>query len=1456
MSKRRIMKMTIAFLCILSIMMPYMTPVFAKALTHEDAVINLETTIIHEGGDEATGNLPEEYSGFYDVNPYGYKIGDTRIFKIIVSGDVDFENALYCLNGDKSFPGTDSLEYKNVADLKNDMDPNVKKLGLSAANYKALIWLINNMYLRHQAPEQKDEFLANAFNVEIGSDEFYTVKTLLTDDDIEIVQQWAMWNFTNSETEKYTSFGAVTLNDYINNNEGSFGDVTGSQERQDYARDLYNYLVKSAKEAKEVDSVKFPSIVKNEVKSEVDGEYYKVGPFKVTSGTAMSESYRIKLLDSKDVEIPREAYNIKIDGEDGFSEKNVNQIFDKNYYIYIPIKDNGITKIKLNLDYTTYETKATLWETVEAKYQPVTLITREKTPHNEYVEVNIEQKQYDLALRKYIVKVNNTEYTNRNPKVDVTPLKNGEQTAIYKHPKAPIEVKAGDIVTYEIRVYNEGDINASLTTVVDYLPEGLEIVEDSEINQNYGWTVSEDDRVATTNYLENQMLKAFDKNSDTLDSKELRIECKISENVDAGKVLTNIAEILEDNIDDRDSIPGNIEIEKIDTETFSGDKNNDTDLTKDEYYKGIEDDDDFEKVKVKGGFDLSLQKFITKANGKAPTVDRTPVVDVTPLKNGTKTNANYKTVKTPLVVKKGDVIIYTIRVYNEGEIAGYAEEVADYLPEGLGFLVNHTVNIDNYWSISEMSESKKLSQIPNGKDNLKIEDFSEIDNLDEVTVVTGKVKLLSTKLKSSNTDTENLIKEFDKVNGTKLDYKDIQVACIVLDDIPQGNSLRNVAEITKNSNENREDVKDIDSTPDTVDPDNYPGDDKEQDDNDYELLVPEAPKKFDLALQKFITRLNDNNITDRVPKVSIQDGKISYEHKDTSLPVANGELVTYTIRVYNEGEADGYAAEVADNLPDGLTFVADNDINKQYGWKLYDKNGKETSDLKQAVSVKTDYLSKEKSEARNENCLIKAFDTNKGITATNPDYRDVVLVLKVETEASNKNDIINVAEITDDTDKDGNPVDDVDSVPGNNKKDEDDIDEEKVRLQEFDLSLQKFITRLNNNEIKDRIPTITKNEDGTLRFNHSTESLPVANNDVITYTIRVYNEGDVPGYAKEVLDDLPKGLTFITDNDTNKKYGWKLYDENGKETSDLSKAKTVRTDYLSKEKSELRKEDCLLKAFDGKGDISNTNPDYRDLQIVFKVNEADIGKDKSKREIINTAEISDDTDKDGNPVDDKDSVPGNNKDGEDDIDREKVYVKYFDLSLQKDLVKAIIVEDGKTREVVATPNQLLKIEIHRKKIASTTVKFVYNITVKNEGEIAGYATQLKDYIPDGLEFIPEDNKHWTKESDKVVTTEALKDTLLEPGKTASTQITLKWTNAENNMGEKVNIAEISQDKNDSNSPDIDSTPNNKVMTEDDIDTAPVVLSVSTGSEPVYVILPMTVLGILAVGIVLIKKYVL
>ena len=1293
MLKRKVLKVFLVLACIMSLVFPFTSTVLAAALSHTDTVANLQVILLHKGGNESSGTLKEEYANYYDTNQYAYKIGTTKIFKIILENDFNYENEFYCLNAEKSFPGVTatgntSIEYKNVADLKDASNANVKSLHLStsslvnnemwSSNYQSLIWLIDNMFLRTQTPERKTEFLTKAF---AGTDEdIETVKALLTDDDIDVVQQWAIWYFTNRDTEKYNTVDlpAITLKT-LDNNEGSYNDLLGTvhARRQDYANQLYKYLVSSASAPNVTQNqinVTYPEIDTSvQAVSELINEYYKIGPFKVNSGTAESSSYEIKLTDGNDNIIERTSYKILKDGETEFTNQNVNEIFDTNYYIYLPITNTNINEIKLSLSYSTAETKASLWKNSttndndEEVYQPVMLITREKEPHSQSVRATIDRRTADLALRKYIVKVND-KTVNRTPNIDLTSLKSGEsKTAIYKHAKDPIVVKAGDKIIYEIRVYNEGDLPGKATSIIDALPIGLELVEDSSINETYGWTkVSEGTNtvVYSTDYLKDSEINGFDKvNGTELDSKYVQIECKVKDNISASTVLTNVAEINDDDIIDRDSTPGNNSYTKtdIDSKNYTGDKDNKSDLTDSNYYyKGIEDDDDFEKVMIRGkAFDFALRKFITKVNNEAPKTSREPVVDITDLKSGKSTNAKYTQPKTALSVKKGDIVIYTLRVYNEGEVSGYAEEVADYLPEGLGFLVNHIVNIDNYWSIPSDSKTVKLSTIENGTKNLSLDNFKDVKDLNNVEVVVGKAKLTSTKLKSSESDNKNIIKAFDKENGTKLDYKDIQVACIVIADEVKDNNFKNIAEIAKHSDENRNDnVKDRDSTPNTVNPDNYPGDDEKQDDNDYELLIPEKAKE-----------------------------------------------------------------------------------------------------------------------------------------------------------------------------------------------------EEKY----FDLSLQKFITAVNNNEVKDRYPTITKYNDGKLRYNHSTKALSVCNNDLVTYTIRVYNEGDIAGYAKEVADDLPKGLEFVKDNETNKKFGWKLYDKNGNVTEDVAQATLVKTDYLSKAKSEKRKENCLIKPFDKNADLSNTNPDYKEVKIVFKVVESVVSKDeklKSTREIINTAEIYDDEDENGNPVDDIDSTPGNNKDGEDDQDKEKVYVKYFDLALKKDLVKIIITEDGVTKEIAVTTDALQKVEIHRKKIDKTIVKFVYNITVINEGEIAGYATEIKDYIPEGLEFIQEDNKGWNSGSGNVITTNALSNTLLEPGKSATVSVTLKWKNSENNLGLKTNVAEISKDKNDSNTPDIDSVPDNKVFGEDDIDKAEVMLSISTGSSPVYIALTGTVLTILTTGIILIKKYVL
>ena len=118
------------------------------------------------------------------------------------------------------------------------------------------------------------------------------------------------------------------------------------------------------------------------------------------------------------------------------------------------------------------------------------------------------------------------------------------------------------------------------------------------------------------------------------------------------------------------------------------------------------------------------------------------------------------------------------------------------------------------------------------------------------------------------------------------------------------------------------------------------------------------------------------------------------------------------------------------------------------------------------------------------------------------------------------------------------------------------------------------------------------------------------------------------------------------------------------------------------------------------------------------------------------------------------------------------------------------------------PEPIAKVVIDKKKLSKTTVKFVYNIIIMNQGEIPGYATEITDYIPEGLEFVAEDNPLWTKETGNKITTRALEGKLLNPGDSATVEVIFTWKNGEENLGLKTNIAEISEDYNDKGSKDI------------------------------------------------------
>lgn len=1297
---------------------------------------------------------------------------DYTVFKIgeKLNGSFNFEKALYCLRSGIGFGDSETItDISSISDVlyskkgnlktnateiieyyKNDIrfenidttfDKEIDGESYSFTPYNAILWIADNIYLPkdENAETMKKTLLSNVFpNLE----EKYI---LLTDDDVDVVQQMALWYFSNYDTNgQDTSFSlADTVNlgnllridgkEASSNVEESYNSYRANQINK-----LYKYFIEEAIKnstkygtentrpaniQKTEISIKktSPSMIKN-------GNFYVVGPFEIekNTGNDLTTIDSIVLKDKKGIIIPEKngtstIFTVIKNSSDVsiYKESLKDAVGEGSFYIKIEaplVKSYDLSNIELEIQYSHYETEATLW-TASIEDQPVLLVERVKKQNNDSIKL----EYFDLSLRKFITTVNGEKLIgeeDRTPQIDLSRLNTYDSltnkiitTATYTHSKTSIEVEKGDKLIYTIRVYNEGNIEGKALEITDYLPEGLQFVENSAINNKYNWKISEDGKIITTDYLKDIEIKAYNPSliseDETVWQKasdgegglyyaDVEVECEVVATVGANdKSLRNIAEITKSSNTDRDSNPDNVNKDvytpPVDNSSYQ------------------EDDDDYEDLILPGvTFDLSLRKFITKVNGEEVSISRVPQIDLSNLNklNGSTriTTATYTHSKEPVVVRKGDIVTYKIRIYNESQIDGYALKVSDYLPEGLGLILDYKTNTDNYWKSADSSIAKTmplvgdngLYQKASDVKNLKVEDFYQKESLKDVNILIGDTEIYTEALKNqiikaydaektqANISSTDLWQK-DKANDNGLYYREVEVACIVLADNMYQDEIINIAEvkdsIAVDENENVIVINDRDSTPNNVDIDNYnpPKENStyQEDDDDYEVLIL---KYFDLALRKFITAVNDNNITTRIPEVTFdENGEIIYKHDKTPLEVTNGDLVTYTIRVYNEGTIAGYAEEIADDIPEGLTYIPENSINQEYKWKMY------------------------------------------------------------------------------------------------------------------------------------------------------------------------------------------------------------YYDENGAivETEDISKATMIKTDYLSSADT-----NNILKEFNK--DEMNT-PDYKDVKVVFKIEENKMSEDNTLRIITNKAQITKDSD------DDEDSIPNKWNEGEDDQDEEHVYVKYFDLSLLKWVTTTIVTVDDKTTttETGFMPNQgkteqtgegirlnsenepIAKVEVDKKKIKSTQIKFVYNIKITNEGEIDGQASEITDYIPDGLEFYAEDNTTygWVNSGDGKVTTRILdgvtlkaakKDNegnIITPADSQTIQIVFRWKNDIDNIGIKTNIAEITEDYNDKNSKDIDSTPNNITENydeeqEDDDDYALVILSIKTGKGASYLGLTLVILMILASGIILIKKFVL
>ena len=589
-----------------------------------------------------------------------------------------------------------------------------------------------------------------------------------------------------------------------------------------------------------------------------------------------------------------------------------------------------------------------------------------------------------------------------------------------------------------------------------------------------------------------------------------------------------------------------------------------------------------------------------------------------------------------------------------------------------------------------------------------------------------------------------------------------------------------------------------------------------------EIYIPndeEEKPKFDLALRKFISKVDGVAPTvSREPVIDAQSktlldstGTAAYHHTKDSLKVKVGSQIEYTLRVYNEGEVDGYAKEITDYLPQDLKFV-----------KIADESAKEytTTSTSEDNKIVLKY---------NGNTAIKAKSIDRILNNEKDNlYQEVKVICEVKEGA--KGYITNRAEITNygyedkGTWKEAKAINDVDrdSVQNtiSNSLNLDKWYENRKSYSETDAS-GKTTT------IKDYYPGEQDDDDfETVEVKELTGKYSVVIKKVDSSN---KNQGLAGAYF--TIDENSKSEK-IGPTDTNG------YIDVRKDIT-ISKAGTQTVLNI---KEEIAPDG--YKPYNGTISLTISAKESTEKYALDKENTKLTQKSADNEENTSNGEVTCDINEEKSLI----TIT---------IPNEK---KVFDLALRKWVTQAIVTENGQTyvtdtgHKAEDEPEEIVKVDLKKSKLNDVVVKFNYSIRVTNEGEIAGYAKEVSDYIPNGLKFVAEDNPDWTEKDGKIVT-RALENTLLQPGESAEVKVLLTWINSANNMGVMTNTAEISEDYNDYGIPDRDSTPNNKVPGEDDIDDAPVMLTVKTGSDVIiYISVACGILAILGVGIFGIKKY--
>ncbi len=202
------------------------------------------------------------------------------------------------------------------------------------------------------------------------------------------------------------------------------------------------------------------------------------------------------------------------------------------------------------------------------------------------------------------------------------------------------------------------------------------------------------------------------------------------------------------------------------------------------------------------------------------------------------------------------------------------------------------------------------------------------------------------------------------------------------------------------------------------------------------------------------------------------------------------------------------------------------------------------------------------------------------------------------------------------------------------------------------------------------------------------------------------------------------------------------------------------------------------------------------------------------------------------------------------IDMGLVEASTFDLKLTKSVTKVTVQTAQGTKSYDFNHSELAKVDINGKYMDGAKLIVEYAFTIKNEGEIEGYAKKLVDYMPKELEFSTELNKNWYIGSDGNLYNDQLANTAIAAGTSKEVKLVLTRNMTENSAGIVNNQAKISESYNKAGIENENS--------KDAIASADLIIGVSTGDTLIYIsaIIVIVIAGLIAAVVIKKKKLIL